>query len=523
LLIRIGAYEHAASALESALGARGFDPRSFRQLFDLYWKLADWDRAIAAADKAIAYWAGLRSDQPQSGNVRNELVEEYGIKANALDQKQDWVRAVSTAEQGFLVDPSTNNRQLVHAEGAALRGRFNLKWKDRDWDAAIDAADALISYWTLRARNDPQNGDTTNELIEGYGIKSNTYDQMGNWQQALRVANEGFAVDPDAGNPQIIYAKGEALHVSAGLAVTERNYPLAEELIDEAIATYERGKQADPASGRYADLLSAKRLLAQKKAIMKVVPASVQRVLAMIVTGIDIDQTVNGKQVRVKDGFPDAVKQRLRAGQAWYRLYVECATAGRLSILFKDVDVGTATRVNAEGLTQIEPDSIQPSVAPLVFQYKDYDAYAFYWNGATNGLNGGTGVGGGWWPMTLVGVEIGQPRGFTTMATNPEMYGVFDGLLQHEYGHVLEVIAGVGFVHCKDMSPEDRNKLTGLGWDGDCADVYQWVLGSFMKGKYADMNWATRYPSKITARDFDAMMKAYATKGPGTTAAGTRD
>ncbi len=430
----------------------------------------------------------------QAGDAFQQAVGLAPNDGSILSEAGQWLVVIKSDDRAIDV-----LERALQADGfapRALRDLFNLYWKKRDWHKALTIADKAIVYRKQQLLKDPRNGGVSNELIEAYGIKTNTFNQLADWQKALQTADEGFALIPNTNNRQIIYAKGEALHVTAGLKVNEKDYGAAEKLIDEAIRTYENSADLIKGKGRYSDLVAVKQLLAKKKELMNVTPASVQRVLTLIVNGIDINQVVNGKDVKIRDGFPEAMKQRIRAGQAWYGLYIECETEGQVAVAFKNVDVGIAGRVNSDGLVQIKVDSIAPSVAPLISKHRNFDTYAFYWNGATSGLNNGTGEGGGSWPMTLAGVSVGQPRGVAVMAANPEMYGVFDGLLHHEYGHVLEVIANITFVHCGDITASDRKKPEYTGWNGKCEDIYSWVLGSFMKNRYKDMNWAARYPAK---------------------------
>jgi hypothetical protein len=238
-----------------------------------------------------------------------------------------------------------------------------------------------------------------------------------------------------------------------------------------------------------------------------------QKVLSFIVSSIDIDQEIKGKKIKVKDTMKEDMIVRLKAGQFWYRLYLEVRTNSKLSLEFKNINVNSASKLmviplsDTNYILEIDPGSISPSVSEILFENQNYDHYLFYWNGKSSGLNMGTGVAFVYSPLVLAGFAFGQTRGYSIMATNPEMYGVFDGLLHHEYGHLLEVLSEITFVHCADLTAKDKSKPIYSTWNKSCDSIYDWFLTTGIKDKYSEMNWQERFPASISKEEFQKMKK----------------
>lgn len=387
------------------------------------------------------------------------------------------------------------------------------------WEAALKTADESLNFWkdqTLKTGADSASiKNAQNELAGVYGRKANIYNQKAEWEKAVSTADVGFSLFPDSSNPELIYAKCEPLHIEAGQKLSSDDYSSSMVLIQKCIDLYERNKSLSSLqNGRYKDLKLALSLLAKRKKMGSVVPVTVQKTLGFIVSEIDIDQEIRGTRIRAKDRIRKDQVYRLQAGQQWFRLYIEVMTEGKLSIQFKNTEAGKAVRLNVTVLKEpsyileIDPDSISPSIDSVLLEHQNWDNFIFYWNGQTSGINKGTGIGMYSWPFTMAGINLGQPRGWSVMGTNPEMYGVFDWLLHHEYGHLLEAMSQISFVHCNDLTEKDKLLPVYSSWDKNCSTIYDWVLKDGFRKMYGDLNWSRRYPANITQEDLQKMKKS---------------
>jgi tetratricopeptide (TPR) repeat protein len=376
-----------------------------------------------------------------------------------------------------------------------------------DFESAFEACEKAIEFWEGEIKKFPNDNREyrENELVEVFGKKANVLISQAKFDSALELTEEVFAKFPTTKNQTLIYAKCEVLHIRAGYKLEKNNFNDSEELIKQCVSLYKRNPNlSNKENSKYKDLQLALSLLSKRKAMGKISPATTQKILSFIVEGIDIDQEIKGKRVKANDKMKEDMIYRLKAGQFWYKLYLEVMTNGQLSLEFKNVEAGTAKKLlvvplkEPDYILEIDPDSITPSISSVLSEHQNYDHFLFYWNGKTSGLNLGTGVAYQYSPLTLAGFSFGQPRGYSIMATNPEMYGLFDGLLHHEYGHLLEALSQISFVHCTDLTVKDKVKPVYSTWNKSCDTIYDWFLNTALKGKYSDMNWQKRYPANVS-------------------------
>jgi CHAT domain-containing protein len=222
-----------------------------------YLALGEWGRAVEALDEAV-------EAEPRNVTFLNDAAAAYLARAAALDQPEDFVRALAAAARAIRIDPKRPEPQFNRA--LALRALH----------LTSEARDALAAYSSID-RNGPwttESATRLNELDDQMRRASNTR-SLDNQQLRERIEDEvlsewGKAVDrgdavradhllnqAESLSQQLVTAGGDAMArdevarirgvLKSGAQPALANLATGHRLFGEARADYVQDRQVDAA------------------------------------------------------------------------------------------------------------------------------------------------------------------------------------------------------------------------------------------------------------------------------------
>jgi len=331
------------------------------------------------------------------------------------------------------------------------------------------------------------------ELFASYGRLIKYYNDIDDYDNALKVINEGLSIKQDSDKWIFVYQTCRTYYWLGYIAFGSQRWDDALFYFDKIIKLRGNNKAVND---KYTDLEITIDLVKKRKDLGQIRPQYTHKILVFNINETDVDmKNLEGNDVKIKSKLTEQQKKYSRISSNAFRSYIEALSGGKISVSFNTIDVNNPMKkliLDSSSDYENEDDAVTryldinylgTDLSRFFYDNANYyDTYFFIWSSQDYNI---ANAGMEFYPVNQKGDTI--KRGFIQIPGERFLYnGPY--LLLHEFFHVVENIADIFPRH----GMRDENRSNFPDWKGsEELDYYYWHFQNTIPQKMADMEKET--------------------------------